>query len=85
MQDNVPDTIKELCAAGIKIWVLTGDKLDTAKNIALSCNLLSEEEKIFTLKVMLKDKGTAKEDAFCEMNVFFKEFQEFIIISDVKI
>ena len=78
LQDNVPETIKELRAAGIKIWVLTGDKLDTAKNIGHSCNLLSEEQKLFTLKVMQSDERIVKEDAFCEMNAFFKEFQEFI-------
>ena len=39
LQDKVPETIKELRAAGIKIWVLTGDKLDTAENIGHSCNL----------------------------------------------
>ena len=78
LQDNVPDTIKELRAAGIKIWVLTGDKLDTAKNIGHSCNLLSEEQKLFTLKVMEKDEGIVKDDPLSEMNMFFKEFQDFI-------
>ena len=41
LQDNVPNTIKDLKLAGIKIWVLTGDKVDTAENIALSCNLMN--------------------------------------------
>lgn len=35
--------------AGIKIWVLTGDKQDTAKSIAFSCNLLTHEFIIFEL------------------------------------
>ena len=30
LQDGVPETIKDLKAAGIKIWVATGDKLETA-------------------------------------------------------
>jgi phospholipid-transporting ATPase len=29
--------------AGIKVWVLTGDKVDTAKNIGFSCKLLVHE------------------------------------------
>jgi phospholipid-transporting ATPase len=29
--------------AGIKVWVLTGDKVDTAKNIGYSCRLLVHE------------------------------------------
>ena len=66
-------------SAGIKIWVLTGDKLDTAENIGLSCNLLSKEQKLFTLKVMPgDDEKIVKEDPYPEMVQFFCEFQEFI-------
>jgi len=43
LQDEVGDTIHSLKAAGIKVWVLTGDKIETAKNIGYSCNLLSNE------------------------------------------
>ncbi|GAB0097049.1 Phospholipid-transporting ATPase [Sergentomyia squamirostris] len=37
LQDNVRDTLESLRHAGIKVWVLTGDKVETALNIALSC------------------------------------------------
>lgn len=30
LQDGVPETIADLKRAGIKVWVLTGDKLETA-------------------------------------------------------
>lgn len=40
LQDAVPECIALLREAGIKIWVLTGDKLETAINIGYSCNLL---------------------------------------------
>jgi len=40
LQDNVPETIRDLQEAGIKIWMLTGDKFETAENIGLSCQLL---------------------------------------------
>uniref|UniRef100_A0A3Q2ZKX6 Phospholipid-transporting ATPase n=1 Tax=Kryptolebias marmoratus TaxID=37003 RepID=A0A3Q2ZKX6_KRYMA len=43
LQDGVPQTIEELSKADIKIWVLTGDKQETAENIGYSCNLLREE------------------------------------------
>ena len=76
LQDNVPETIRELRAAGIKIWVLTGDKLDTAENIGYSCNLLSKEQKLFTLK-MLTGEDTVR-DPFFEIDEFFFEFQEFL-------
>jgi P-type E1-E2 ATPase len=33
LQEGVPDTVASLLRAGIKVWVLTGDKRDTAINI----------------------------------------------------
>ena len=36
LQDGVPETIADLKLAGIKIWVATGDKLETAIGIARS-------------------------------------------------
>ncbi|KAF8394813.1 hypothetical protein HHK36_018749 [Tetracentron sinense] len=41
LQDGVPDTIESLRQAGIKVWVLTGDKQETAISIGLSCKLLT--------------------------------------------
>ncbi|XP_016336878.1 probable phospholipid-transporting ATPase IM [Sinocyclocheilus anshuiensis] len=43
LQDGVSHTIEQLTKAEIKIWVLTGDKQETAENIGYSCNLLREE------------------------------------------
>lgn len=43
LQDNVPQTIANLIAANIKVWVLTGDKQETAINIGFSCELLNDE------------------------------------------
>uniref|UniRef100_A0A7N8XVP0 Phospholipid-transporting ATPase n=1 Tax=Mastacembelus armatus TaxID=205130 RepID=A0A7N8XVP0_9TELE len=43
LQDGVPQTIEQLAKADIKIWVLTGDKQETAENIGYACNLLREE------------------------------------------
>jgi len=40
LQDGVPDTIAKLARASIKIWVLTGDKQETAINIGYSCRLI---------------------------------------------
>uniref|UniRef100_A0A8C7RQT2 Phospholipid-transporting ATPase n=1 Tax=Oncorhynchus mykiss TaxID=8022 RepID=A0A8C7RQT2_ONCMY len=40
LQDKVPETIETLLRAGIKIWILTGDKQETAINIGHSCRLL---------------------------------------------
>uniref|UniRef100_A0A182Q512 Phospholipid-transporting ATPase n=1 Tax=Anopheles farauti TaxID=69004 RepID=A0A182Q512_9DIPT len=43
LQDGVPQTIARLQLAGIKVWVLTGDKQETAINIGYSCQLLTDD------------------------------------------
>lgn len=40
LQDEVADTIQFMKRAGIKVWVLTGDKIETAMNIGVSAGLL---------------------------------------------
>uniref|UniRef100_A0A1I8J0X5 Phospholipid-transporting ATPase n=1 Tax=Macrostomum lignano TaxID=282301 RepID=A0A1I8J0X5_9PLAT len=46
LQVGVPATINDLLLAGIRIWVLTGDKLETAVNIGYSCRLLQPEMEV---------------------------------------
>ncbi|KAM9820089.1 phospholipid-transporting ATPase IC [Neosynchiropus ocellatus] len=46
LQDGVPETIAKLAKADIKIWVLTGDKKETAENIGYSCSLLTDDMNI---------------------------------------
>uniref|UniRef100_A0A671WBA4 Phospholipid-transporting ATPase n=1 Tax=Sparus aurata TaxID=8175 RepID=A0A671WBA4_SPAAU len=43
LQEGVAETIACLNLADIKIWVLTGDKLETAMNIGYSCNMLRDD------------------------------------------
>ena len=59
LQDDVPQTIHSLQRAGIKIWMLTGDKLETAENIGESCKLITKD--------MVKWKLSTKKDVemFC--------------------
>jgi magnesium-transporting ATPase (P-type) len=49
LQEGVPETIFALRQAGIKVWVLTGDKVDTAINIGFSCQLLAMDMKLLRL------------------------------------
>ncbi|XP_076912150.1 putative phospholipid-transporting ATPase 8 [Bidens hawaiensis] len=42
LQKGVPECIEKLSNAGIKIWVLTGDKMETAINIGYACRLLAQ-------------------------------------------
>ena len=42
LQDQVADTISFMKQTGIKVWVLTGDKIETAINIGVSAGLLDK-------------------------------------------
>jgi phospholipid-translocating ATPase len=62
LQDGVPDSIALLAQAGIKLWVLTGDKVETAINIGFSCNLLDNEMDLIVLKVDEDNFAQAEEE-----------------------
>ena len=49
LQDGVPEVLADLRAAGIKVWMLTGDKVGTAKNIATACNILPPDARVTEL------------------------------------
>ncbi|KAH8809491.1 phospholipid-transporting ATPase 1 [Flagelloscypha sp. PMI_526] len=49
LQEGVPEAIEQLHRAGIKLWILTGDKLQTAIEIGYSCNLLKQEMDLMIL------------------------------------
>ncbi|KAJ2782580.1 hypothetical protein H4R18_002209, partial [Coemansia javaensis] len=57
LQERVPETIASLRAAGIRIWVLTGDKMETAINIGFAANLLTKEMELWTIS---SSSGTDK-------------------------
>ncbi|KAJ1799937.1 hypothetical protein LPJ59_001476 [Coemansia sp. RSA 2399] len=57
LQERVPDTIAALRAAGMRIWVLTGDKMETAINIGFAANLLTKEMELWTIS---SSSGTEK-------------------------
>ena len=77
LQENVPEVIKELRQAEIKIWMLTGDKLSTAYNIGLSCNLINKDIKTFFIEGIEK-----KVDE--NFNVINQAEQEDVILNFVK-
>lgn len=59
LQDGVPETISTLQTAGIKVWVLTGDRQETAINIGMSCKLISED---MTLLIINENNAEATRD-----------------------
>ncbi|KAL9086795.1 MAG: hypothetical protein Q9165_006942 [Trypethelium subeluteriae] len=60
LQDGVPDSIQLLGKAGIKLWVLTGDRVETAINIGFSCNLLDNDMDLLVFKVADGDMDEAE-------------------------
>lgn len=50
LQENVPEVIHDLQRANIKVWMLTGDKFETAKNIGASCKLIQKGDECYELK-----------------------------------
>lgn len=58
LQEGVPETIATLQSAGIKVWVLTGDRQETAINIGYSCRLISE-----SMSLLIVNEATAADTA----------------------
>ncbi|CAF3600494.1 unnamed protein product [Rotaria sp. Silwood1] len=70
LQDGVPQCIERLTEAEIKIWMLTGDKIETAENIGFSCRLLTDDMIIKRIDV------ETEEDVMNELNRFRIELIE---------
>lgn len=49
LQDRVAETIAVLREAQISVWMLTGDKFETAKQIAYSCKMVQTNEDLFQI------------------------------------
>ncbi|XP_051135940.1 probable phospholipid-transporting ATPase 4 [Andrographis paniculata] len=67
LQKGVPQCIDKLAQAGLKIWVLTGDKMETAINIGFACSLLRQGMKQICITTNVETAGheskqAAKED-----------------------
>ena len=71
LQDGVPDTIALLAEAGIKLWVLTGDKVETAINIGFSCNLLNNDMELIVFKIEDEQLSTAN----AELDKYLETFK----------
>ncbi|KAL6438052.1 hypothetical protein ACFW04_004365 [Cataglyphis niger] len=73
LQVGVPETMAALVAAGIVVWVLTGDKPETAVNVAYSARLFSPAMQL--LQLQARSKSVAETlirgylDSACKENV----------------
>ncbi|XP_008558016.1 probable phospholipid-transporting ATPase IIA isoform X1 [Microplitis demolitor] len=76
LQDRVRPTLELLRNAGIKIWMLTGDKLETATSIAKSSRLVSRTQSLHVFKPVV-----TRTDAHLELNTFRKKQDCALVIS----
>jgi phospholipid-translocating ATPase len=60
LQRDVKPSLELLRNAGVKIWMLTGDKVETARCVAISAKLVARGQYIHTV-AKLKDKSAAQE------------------------
>lgn len=73
LQNGVPECIAALAQAGINIWMLTGDKEETAINIAVACNLVLPGKYMDQI-IINKTTAPTKRDM---LNTFIKEIRRY--------
>ncbi|XP_026213836.1 probable phospholipid-transporting ATPase IA isoform X2 [Anabas testudineus] len=85
LQDKVPETIETLMKADIKIWILTGDKQETAINIGHSCKLLTKNMGMLVINEDTLDGTRETLSHHCGMlgDAIYKE-NDFALIIDGK-
>ena len=57
LQEDVPETIDTLINCGLRIWMLTGDKQDTAEQIGKQSKLINDETVLYNLSVDIGNKN----------------------------
>lgn len=74
LQEGVPETLLALIEAGIVVWVLTGDKPETAINIAYSAKLFSPDMEV--LKLMARSKEAAESTIKCYLDEIDRQYND---------
>lgn len=68
LQEEAAETMEALQGAGIKVWVLTGDKMETAKSTCYACRLFQRSTELLELTVRtLEDGGRRREERLHEL------------------
>ncbi|CAM9013937.1 unnamed protein product [Wickerhamomyces anomalus] len=68
LQKNVKSSIELLRNAGIKIWMLTGDKVETARCVSVSARLISRGQYVHTVTKMTKVEGAMNSLEYLRVN-----------------
>jgi len=50
LQEDIKPSLENIRKAGIKVWMLTGDKVETAICIAISTGIKQTNENLFVIK-----------------------------------
>ncbi|KAI8910720.1 hypothetical protein DFJ77DRAFT_470897 [Powellomyces hirtus] len=66
LQDRVPETIEFLVDCGIKVWLLTGDKMETAINIGMSSRLILPDMSVLILDALSEQDLAHQVDSFTQ-------------------
>jgi phospholipid-transporting ATPase len=74
LQEYVPETITFFMKAGLKMWMLTGDKRQTAKNIAKTTGLFQDQTKVLDLDTTTDDPNEkiTRENVAEKMEILYK-------------
>uniref|UniRef100_A0A8C9FNX4 Phospholipid-transporting ATPase n=1 Tax=Pavo cristatus TaxID=9049 RepID=A0A8C9FNX4_PAVCR len=67
LQEQSAETIEALHAAGMKVWVLTGDKMETAKSTCYACRLFQTSTELLELTARVVGESERKEDRLHEL------------------
>lgn len=80
LQDDLQSTLDSFIKTGIKLWVLTGDKFDTAKSIAYSSKLISRSFEVFEFEESkgLDDMSDKIDECLIKYLNFKREKEAFI-------
>jgi len=83
LQDKVPETLETLYNAGLYIWILTGDKRETAKNVGYSCKLIQPHSKIVQIDALtVEDAENQLDEAIQKIDSDVES--EYVLIIDGK-
>ena len=77
LQNDVATTIDNLRNAGMKVWMLTGDKVETATCISISAGLKAKMHKIYTIKNDEIKEEVRNDEKKTEITVLLSKFDEY--------
>jgi magnesium-transporting ATPase (P-type) len=77
LQENVKNDLQEYIEAGINVWMITGDKMDTAESIGHSCKLFNDDTEVFKIRSGTRQQAIQRMKEIMEkMKILEKEVDE---------